>query len=398
MRRGSRRSSCCSPAAPARATAPSVETGTIVGEVGDPRNRARVHTDLAAAYYERGSMAIALEELRVAAAADASYPPAHGMLGLVYMELQREPARRGELRARAAPRAERSRHQPQLRLVPVQHQPREGIDQATSCRRSAIRSTRRRGARIRRPASAACAAATPRTPRSSSSARSSSSPTTRRSLLQARRDPLPPGPGRRGAPAGVALQQARSRRRAESLWLALRIERKLRRARRRAEPRQPAAPALSRPRPSTRRCSGASMTEAGRQRRRRRAGARAEERGLALTDVAQQLKFARAAARGARAGALRGAARRHLRARHGARLRPACSRSTPSRCCGRLADRFDAPDSNSLAARYKQPVPFSDGTRRSTFVYLGASLGVLVAVGAIAYQWYREHDARPARR
>jgi type IV pilus assembly protein PilF len=67
---------------------PSVETGTIVGEVGDPRNRARVHTDLAAAYYERGSMAIALEELRVATAADANYPAAHGMLGLVYMELR----------------------------------------------------------------------------------------------------------------------------------------------------------------------------------------------------------------------------------------------------------------------------------------------------------------------
>ena len=62
----------------------------------------------------------------------------------------------------------------------------------------------------------------------------------------------------------------------------------------------------------------------------------------------------------------------------------------------RQADRFDAPDSNSLAARYKQPVPFSDGTRRSTFVYLGASLGVLAAVAAIAYQWHREHDARPA--
>ena len=67
---------------------PSVETGTSVGEVGDPRNRARVHTDLAAAYYERGSMAIALEELRVATAADANYPPAHSMLGLVYMELK----------------------------------------------------------------------------------------------------------------------------------------------------------------------------------------------------------------------------------------------------------------------------------------------------------------------
>ncbi|HUQ25835.1 MAG TPA: type IV pilus biogenesis/stability protein PilW [Burkholderiales bacterium] len=71
-----------------RSDGPSVETGTTVGEQGDPRNRARVHTDLAAAYYERGSMAIALEELRVAAAADASYAPAHGMFGLVYMELK----------------------------------------------------------------------------------------------------------------------------------------------------------------------------------------------------------------------------------------------------------------------------------------------------------------------
>jgi len=68
--------------------APTVETGTTVGEVGDPRNRARAHTDLAAAYYERGSMAIALEELRIATAADANYPPAHSMLGLVYMELR----------------------------------------------------------------------------------------------------------------------------------------------------------------------------------------------------------------------------------------------------------------------------------------------------------------------
>ena len=68
--------------------APSVDTGTIVGEQGDPRNRARVHTDLAAAYYERGSMAIALEELRAATAADANYPPAHNMLGLVYMDLR----------------------------------------------------------------------------------------------------------------------------------------------------------------------------------------------------------------------------------------------------------------------------------------------------------------------
>src|SRR5262245_42440322 len=67
---------------------PSVDTGAIVGEMGDPRNRARVHTDLAAAYYERGSMAVALEELRVAIAADSNYAPAHSMLGLVYMDLK----------------------------------------------------------------------------------------------------------------------------------------------------------------------------------------------------------------------------------------------------------------------------------------------------------------------
>ncbi len=76
--------SCATPAP----EGPSVETGTIVGETGDPRNRAKVHTDLAGLYYSRGNMAIALEELRTAVAADASYAPAHGVFGLVYMELR----------------------------------------------------------------------------------------------------------------------------------------------------------------------------------------------------------------------------------------------------------------------------------------------------------------------
>jgi type IV pilus assembly protein PilF len=68
--------------------APTTDTGTIVGEVGDPRNRARIHTELAALYYGRGNMGVALEELRIATAADAGYAPAHGMFGLVYMELR----------------------------------------------------------------------------------------------------------------------------------------------------------------------------------------------------------------------------------------------------------------------------------------------------------------------
>lgn len=66
----------------------TADSGAIVGEVGDPRNRARVHTELAAVYYDRGAMGVALDELRRATAADASYAPAHSLLGRVYMDLK----------------------------------------------------------------------------------------------------------------------------------------------------------------------------------------------------------------------------------------------------------------------------------------------------------------------
>ncbi|HET7198967.1 MAG TPA: type IV pilus biogenesis/stability protein PilW [Burkholderiales bacterium] len=78
-----------------REEAPSVETGTITGEASDPHNRARVHTELASLYYGRGNMGVALEELRIAMDADASYAPVYGMYGLVYMDL-RENARAQE--------------------------------------------------------------------------------------------------------------------------------------------------------------------------------------------------------------------------------------------------------------------------------------------------------------
>ena len=67
---------------------PTRESGQIVGEVGEPRNRARLHTELAALYFGRGNMNVALEELRSAVRADANYAPAHSMFGLVYMELK----------------------------------------------------------------------------------------------------------------------------------------------------------------------------------------------------------------------------------------------------------------------------------------------------------------------
>ena len=75
-------------AACASAPDPSHDTGTIVGEVGDPRNRAKLHTDLAALYYSAGNFGVALEELRAAQSADSNYAPTHGMYGLVYMQLK----------------------------------------------------------------------------------------------------------------------------------------------------------------------------------------------------------------------------------------------------------------------------------------------------------------------
>jgi len=67
---------------------PQIESGAIVGNSTDPRNRARIRTELASLYYSRGSMNIALEELRLAIAADPNFATAHGMFGLVYMELR----------------------------------------------------------------------------------------------------------------------------------------------------------------------------------------------------------------------------------------------------------------------------------------------------------------------
>jgi type IV pilus assembly protein PilF len=79
---------CAQAPAPSATQANSVETGTVSGEVGDPRNRARIHTELGSAYFERGNMGVALEELHIAIAADPSYAVAYSVLGLVHMELR----------------------------------------------------------------------------------------------------------------------------------------------------------------------------------------------------------------------------------------------------------------------------------------------------------------------
>jgi cytoskeleton protein RodZ len=117
-----------------------------------------------------------------------------------------------------------------------------------------------------------------------------------------------------------------------------------------------------------------------------------EARGLALADVAQQLKFAPRqleALEQEQFAALPGATFARGMVRSYARL----LKLDPEPLLQRVAGHFEVPDSNRLAARYHQPVPFSDGARKSTFVYLGLSAGVLVLVGAVAYEWHQERLA-----
>ncbi len=53
----------------------------------NPVERARMHTELAAGYYERAQMDVAIEELNSAVAIDPAYAPAYNLYGLVYAVL-----------------------------------------------------------------------------------------------------------------------------------------------------------------------------------------------------------------------------------------------------------------------------------------------------------------------
>ena len=116
-----------------------------------------------------------------------------------------------------------------------------------------------------------------------------------------------------------------------------------------------------------------------------------EARGLALSEVAQQLKFAPRqleALEQDRFDLLPGGTFARGMVRNYARL----LKIDPEPLVRGIGERFAAPDAGTLAARYSQPVPFSDSARRSTFVYLALSLGVLALGGAVAWQWVHERN------
>ncbi len=53
----------------------------------DARNRAEIHTELAANYYSRRQFDVALDELKIATTSDPKYVLAYNLFGLTYMEL-----------------------------------------------------------------------------------------------------------------------------------------------------------------------------------------------------------------------------------------------------------------------------------------------------------------------
>jgi type IV pilus assembly protein PilF len=68
-------------------TAPIIETPQVQlapTPPVTPRRKAELHTELAAGYYERGQMNVALDELKQAEADDPTYPRIYNVYGLVY--------------------------------------------------------------------------------------------------------------------------------------------------------------------------------------------------------------------------------------------------------------------------------------------------------------------------
>ena len=120
--------------------------------------------------------------------------------------------------------------------------------------------------------------------------------------------------------------------------------------------------------------------------------------GLSLEEAAQQLKFSPrqllALERGElyKLGTAQGGAFLRGMVRGYARL----VKLDPEPLLERIADRVTIPDTDRLAARFQQPVPFSDGSRRLNLLYAGLSLGVLAVVGGIVFEW-RHDEERPVR-
>ncbi len=62
-----------------------------------------------------------------------------------------------------------------------------------------------------------------------------------------------------------------------------------------------------------------------------------------------------------------------------------------------LRDMVPAPDANQIVARYREPVPFSDVSKRSNVVYVVFTLAVLAVAALVLVQWRQERPESEAR-
>lgn len=81
----------CGSREPRREEPPQLQPAAVQQPVpASPRERARAHTELGAGYYQVAQYKVALEEFKEAVSIDPRYVPAHSMLGLVYMQLKED--------------------------------------------------------------------------------------------------------------------------------------------------------------------------------------------------------------------------------------------------------------------------------------------------------------------
>lgn len=119
-----------------------------------------------------------------------------------------------------------------------------------------------------------------------------------------------------------------------------------------------------------------------------------EAAGLSLEDVARQLKFAPRQLQALEAGELqrlpggtfvRGMVRSYARLLH----------LDPEPLLAQVGAHAAPQDAERLAQRFRQPVPFSDGARRSNLAYVALSLALLAVVVVVALEWRQERASAP---
>lgn len=119
-----------------------------------------------------------------------------------------------------------------------------------------------------------------------------------------------------------------------------------------------------------------------------------EAAGLSLEEAARQLKFAPRQLQALEAGELQrlpGGTFVRGMVRSYARLLRLDAEPLLAQIGGHAAPQ----DAERLAQRFRQPVPFSDGARRSNLTYVALSLALLAVVVIVALEWRQERAGAP---